>query len=86
MLGSLQPSSFFPFTPLLLASDFLLLHALAWTSLVKLAGFLNELRLLRDHQRESKVFGLIPDAVVLLCFFRIVLSTLEKPLMVVEDL
>jgi hypothetical protein len=82
----LQPSSFLPFTPLLLANDFLLLQALAWTSLVKLAGFLNELLLLRDHQRELKVFGLIPGAIVLLCFFRIVLSTLEKPLMVVEDL
>jgi hypothetical protein len=77
---------FFPFTPLLLVNDFLLLQALAWTSLVKLAGFLNESRLLRDHQRESKVFGLIPGAVVLLCFFRIVLSTMEKLLMVVEDL
>jgi hypothetical protein len=53
---------------------------------VKLAGFLNESRLLRDHQRDSEVFGLIPGAVVLLCFFRIVLSTLEKPLMVVKDL
>jgi hypothetical protein len=82
----MQSSSFFPFTPLLLANDFLLLQALAWTSLVKLTGFLNESRLLRDHQRESKVFSLIPGAVVLLCFFRIVLSTLEKLLMVVEDL
>jgi hypothetical protein len=54
--------------------------------LVKLAGFLNGSRLLRDHQRESRVFGLIPGAVVLLCFFRTVLSTLGKPLMVVEDL
>jgi hypothetical protein len=76
----------FPFTPLPLANDFLLLQALAWISLVRLVGFLNESRLLRDLQRESKVFGLIPGAVVLLCFFRIVLSTLEKPLMVVENL
>jgi hypothetical protein len=76
----------FPFTPLMLANDFLLLQALAWTLLVRLVGFLNESRLLRDHQRESKVFGLIPGAVVLLCFFKIVLSTLEKLLMVVEDL
>jgi hypothetical protein len=53
---------------------------------VKLAGFLNGSRFLRDHQRESRVFGLIPGAVVLLCFFMIVLSTLGKPLMVVEDL
>jgi hypothetical protein len=82
----LQPSSFFPFTKLLLANDFLLLQALAWTLLVKLARFLNGSRLLRDHQRESKVFGLILGAVVLLCFFRIMLSTLEKPLMVVKDL
>jgi hypothetical protein len=53
---------------------------------VKLAIFMNGSRLLRDHQRESKVFGLIPGAVVLLCFSRIMLSTLEKQLMVVEDL
>jgi hypothetical protein len=53
---------------------------------VKLAVFLNGSRLLRYLQRESKVFGLIPSAVVLLCFSRIVLSTLEKQLIVVEDL
>jgi hypothetical protein len=53
---------------------------------VKLAVFLNGSQLLRDHQKESKVFGLIPGAVVLLCFSKIVLSTLEKQLMVVEDL
>jgi hypothetical protein len=53
---------------------------------VKLAVFLNGSRLLRGHQRESKVFGLIPGAVVLLCFSKIVLSILEKQLMVVEDL
>jgi hypothetical protein len=52
---------------------------------VKLAVFLSGSRLSKDHQRESKVFGLIPGAVVLLCFSRIVLSTLEKQLMVVED-
>jgi hypothetical protein len=69
-----------------MANDFLLLQALAWISLVRLIGFLNESRLLRDLQRESKVFGLIPGAVVLLCFFKIVLSILEKLLMVVEDL
>jgi hypothetical protein len=57
-----------------------------WTSLVKFAVFLNGSRLLRDHQRESKVFSLIPGTIVLLCFSRIVLSTLEKQLMVVEDL
>jgi hypothetical protein len=77
---------FFPFTPLPLANDFLLLQALVWISLVRLVGFLNESRLLRDVQRESKVFGLIPGAVVLLCFFKIMLSTLEKLLMVVKDL
>jgi hypothetical protein len=53
---------------------------------VKLAVFLNGSRLLRDHQRESRVFGLIPGVVVLLCFFRTVLSTSGKPSMVVEDL
>jgi hypothetical protein len=69
-----------------MANDFVLLQALAWISLVRLIGFLNESWLLRDLQRESKVFGLIPSAVVQLCFFKIVLSTLEKLLMVVEDL
>jgi hypothetical protein len=53
---------------------------------MKLAVFLNGSRLLRDHQRESKLFGLILGAVVLLCFSKIVLSTLEKQLMVVENL
>jgi hypothetical protein len=53
---------------------------------VKLARFLNGSWLLRDHQRESRVFGLIPGAVMLLFFFRTVLSILGKPLIVVEDL
>jgi hypothetical protein len=53
---------------------------------VKLAVFLNGSRLLRVHQVESKPFGLIPGAVVLLCFSKIVLNTLEKRLMVVENL
>jgi hypothetical protein len=53
---------------------------------VKLAEFLNGLRVLRDHQRESRVFGLILGAVVLLYFFKTVLSILGEPLMVVEDL
>jgi hypothetical protein len=69
-----------------MANDFVLLQALAWISLVRLVGFLNESWLLRDLQKGSKVFGLIPGAIVLLCFFKIVLSTLEKLLMVVEDL
>jgi hypothetical protein len=69
-----------------MANDFVLLQALAWISLVRLVGFLNELWLLRDLQRESKVFGLIPGAVVRLCFFKIMISTLEKLLMVIEDL
>jgi hypothetical protein len=85
-VGFLATFVFFPFAPLLLTNDFLLLQALDWTLLVKLAGFLNGLRLLKDHQRESKVSGLIPGAVVRLCFFRIVLSTLEKPLIFFEDL
>jgi hypothetical protein len=69
-----------------MANDFVLLQALAWISLVRLVGFLNKSWLLRDLQKGSKVFSLIPGAVVLLCFFKIVLSTLEKLLMVVEDL
>jgi hypothetical protein len=64
------------FTPFLVANDFSLPQALAWTLLVRHIGFLNESRLSRNHQRESKVCGLIPGAVVLLCFFKIVLSTL----------
>jgi hypothetical protein len=78
--------SFFPSILLLLADAFLLSQVLAWTLLVRGVGFLSELRLLREHQRESIVCGLIPDVVVPLCFFKIVLSTLEKQLMVVEDL
>jgi hypothetical protein len=69
-----------------MANDYVLLQALAWILLVRLVRFLNESWLLRDLQRELKVFGLIPGAVVLLCFFKIVLSTLEKLLMVGEDL
>jgi hypothetical protein len=74
------------FTPLLVANNFSLLQALAWTLLVRHVGFLNKSRLSRNRRRESKVCGLIPSAVVLLCFFKIVLSTLERLLMVVEDL
>jgi hypothetical protein len=68
--------SFFLFIPLLLANTFLLSQVLAWTLLGRHVGFLNELRLSRKHQRESIVCGLIPDAIVPLCFFKIVLSTL----------
>jgi hypothetical protein len=78
--------SLFPFIPLLLANTFLLSQVLAWTLLLRYIGFLNELRLLRKHQRESIVCGLIPGAIVPLCFFKIMLSTLEKQLMVVKDL
>jgi hypothetical protein len=53
---------------------------------VKLTVFLNRSRLLRDHQVESKLFGLIPGAVVRLYFSKIVLNILEKRLMVVEKL
>jgi hypothetical protein len=76
----------FLFTSLLVADNFSLSQALAWTLLVRHIGFLNESRLSRNHRRESKVCGLIPSTVVLLCFFKIVLSTLEKLLMVVRDL
>jgi hypothetical protein len=78
--------SLFPFIPLLLANTFLLSQVLAWTLLVRHVGFLNELRLSRRHQRELTICGLIPGAVVPLCFFKIMLSTLEKQLMVVKDL
>jgi hypothetical protein len=74
------------FTPLLVANDFSLSQALAWPLLVRHVGFLNELRLSRNCQRESKVCGLNLGAVVLLCFFKIMLSILERLLMVVEDL
>jgi hypothetical protein len=78
--------SLFPFIPLLLANTFLLSQVHAWTLLRRHVGFLSELQLSRKHQRESTVCGLIPDVVVSLCFFNIVLSTLEKQLMVVKDL
>jgi hypothetical protein len=77
---------FFLFTTLLVANNFSLSQVLAWTLLVRHVVFLNESWLSRNHQRETKVCGLIPDAVVLSCFFKIVLSTLEKLLMVVKDL
>jgi hypothetical protein len=53
---------------------------------VKLAMFLTGSRLLRDHQRESKLFGLILGTVVLLFFSKIALNTLEKQLTVVKNL
>jgi hypothetical protein len=65
---------------------FLLLYVLAWTLSVKLAVLLNGSWLLRDRQVESKLFGLIPSAAVLLCFSKIVLNILEKRSMVVEKL
>jgi hypothetical protein len=75
-----------PFTPLLLVNTFSLSQVLSWTLLVRHVGFLNEPRLSRKHQRESTFCRLIPSGVVPLCFFKIVLSILEKQLMVVEDL
>jgi hypothetical protein len=78
--------SLFPFIPLLFSNTFLLSQVLAWTLLERHVRFLNELRFSRKHQRESIVCGLIPDTVVPLCFFKIMLSTLEKQLMVVKDL
>jgi hypothetical protein len=78
--------SLFPFTPLLLANTFLSSQVLAWTLLVRHVGFLNEPRLSRKHQREPIVCGLIPGAVVPLCFFKIMLSILGKRLMAVKDL
>jgi hypothetical protein len=78
--------SLFPFIPLLLANIFPLSHVLFWTLSVRHVGFLNEPWLSRKHQRESTVCGLIPGAIVPLCFFKIVLSILEKRLMVVKGL
>jgi hypothetical protein len=78
--------SLFPFTLLLLANTFLLSQVLAWTLLVRHVRFLNKPWLSRKRQRELTVCGLIPSAVVPLCFFKIMLSILEKLLMVVEDL
>jgi hypothetical protein len=88
MLRCKVPCSFslFPFIPLLLANTFLLSRVLAWTLLVRHVGFLSKLWLSKKHQRELTVCGLIPDAIVTLCFFKIVLNTLEKQLIVVKDL
>jgi hypothetical protein len=61
-------------------------QVLAWTLLVKRVGLLNEPRLSRKHHKELTVCGLIPNAVVPLCFFKIVLGILEKQLMVVRHL
>jgi hypothetical protein len=74
-----------PFTPLLVANDFSLVQVLPWISLVRHVRFLNELWLSRNHQRESQVCGLTTGAAVLLCCFKIMLSTLEKLLTVFED-
>jgi hypothetical protein len=54
--------------------------------LLKHVGLLSEIQLWRKHQRESTVCGLIPDAIVLLYYFKIMLNILERQLMVVEDL
>jgi hypothetical protein len=54
--------------------------------LLKRVGLLSEIQLWRKHQRESTVCGLIPDVVVLLCYFKIMLSIMEIQLMAVEDL
>jgi hypothetical protein len=54
--------------------------------LLKHVELLIEMQLWRRHQRGLTVCGLILDAVMLLCCFKIVLSILERQLMVVEDL
>jgi hypothetical protein len=53
---------------------------------MKLAMFLNGLRISRVHPVESKLFGPSPGVAMLLCFSKIVLNILEKRLMVVEKL
>jgi hypothetical protein len=75
--------SFFPFIPLLLSDILLLSQVLVWTLLVRHVGLLSGLRLWRKNQRDSTVCGLIPGVIVPLCFFKTMLSILEKQLMVV---
>jgi hypothetical protein len=53
---------------------------------MKLAVFLNGLRLSRVRPVESKLFGPSPGVVTLLCFSKIMLNISEKQLMVVEKL
>jgi hypothetical protein len=61
-------------------------QVLAWTLLVKLVEFLNELWLSRRHHRELIVCGRILGTVVPLYFFKIVLNILEKRSTVVRHL
>jgi hypothetical protein len=53
---------------------------------MKLAVFLNGLRLSRVHPVESKHFGPSPGIAMLLCFSKIALNISEKRLMVVKKL
>jgi hypothetical protein len=53
---------------------------------MKLAMFLNGLRLSRVRPVESKLFGQSPDVAMLLCFSKIMLNISERQLMVIEKL
>jgi hypothetical protein len=75
----------FPFIPLLLSNIFVILGT-CLDFAAEARRLLSEIWLWRRHQRGSTVCGLILDAIVLLCYFKIVLSILERQLMVVEDL
>jgi hypothetical protein len=53
---------------------------------MKIAVFLNGLRLSRVRPVESKLFGQSPGVAMLLCFSKIVLNISERQLMVVKKL
>jgi hypothetical protein len=80
----LQPF-LFPFIPFLLSNTFVILGTcLDFAAEARRVAKRNTA--LEKASEESIVCGLIPDAVVLLCCFKIVLSIFERQLMVVEDL
>jgi hypothetical protein len=78
-------SLLFPFIPLLLSNIFVILGTcLDFATEARRVAERNTA--LEKASEESTVCGLIPDAVELLCYFKIALSILERQLMVVEDL
>jgi hypothetical protein len=78
--------SLFPSIPLLLADAFFVVSGTCLDFVSEARQVSERIAALERASEESTVCGLIPDVVVPLCFFKIVLSTLEKQLMVVKDL
>jgi hypothetical protein len=84
MQGSLQPF-LFPFIPLLLSNTFVNLgNCLDFATEACRVAERNTA--LEKASEGIDICGLIPDAIMLLCCFKIMLSILERQLMVVKDL